>query len=83
MDKDDNGILGQLHGEAIAQATNALPDPATATDLNPSVLITVERVGRVRIRFVRKQARRAKHSHYFWAATRAERVSSSAPADPT
>ncbi|MEK7945711.1 hypothetical protein WKR98_13220 [Pigmentiphaga sp. YJ18] len=74
MDKDDNGILGQIHGEAIAHATNALPDPATATNLNPSVLITVEHVGRVRIRFVRKQARHNKHRHYFWSAVRAERV---------
>lgn len=79
MDKDDNGILGQIHGEAIAQATNALPDPATATDLNPSVLITVEHVGRVRIRFVRKQATHHKHSHYFWAGVRAEAV----PSDST
>ena len=76
---DDNGILARVPSWFVAQAIKTLPNPATAKDLHPSVVIDAGHAGRVRIFYRRMKATHHKHSHYFWAGVRAEAV----PSDST
>lgn len=71
---DENGILAQVSGEYVARAARTLPNPATAQDLTPNVVIDAGHAGRVRIFYQRMKATHHKHSHYFWSAKRAEPV---------
>lgn len=71
---DDNGILEQVGGNYIALAQQSLPPAATAEDRDYPVEIDAGHAGRVRVIFRRQKARRAKHSHWFWLARRADAV---------
>lgn len=71
---DDNGILEHVPGQYVAQALQSLPPPATAEDRDYQVEIDAGHAGMVRITFRRQKARRAKHSHWFWLAQRADQV---------
>ncbi|KAA5926345.1 hypothetical protein F1536_12390 [Achromobacter xylosoxidans] len=72
---DDNGILEQVPGQYVAQASHTLPLAATAEDRDYTVEIDAGHAGRVRLTFRRQKAKRAKRTHWFWSAKRAERVS--------
>ncbi|AKP88995.1 hypothetical protein [Achromobacter ruhlandii] len=69
---DDNGILEQVQGTYVAQAARTLPPAATAEDRDHSVEIDAGHTGLVRITFRRQKAKRAKHTHWFWSAKRAD-----------
>lgn len=69
-----NGILAQVPGDVIAVAGQRLPPPTHTGPEHQEVEIDAGHVGRVRLFFERKTARRAKHSHMFWSAYRAEPV---------
>jgi hypothetical protein len=69
-----NGILPQVPGDCIAEASLQLAQPTLAGPLHQEVEIDAGHVGRVRLFFERKTARRGRHSHQFWAAYRAEPV---------
>lgn len=71
---DDNGILGQVPGQYVAQAQQTLPPAATAEDRDYQVEIDAGHAGRVRIFYRKQKAKRGKFSHWFWAVKRAERV---------
>ena len=71
---DDNGILEHVPVQYVAQALQSLPPPATAADRDYQVEIDAGHAGMVRITFRRQKARRAKHSHWFWLAQRADKV---------
>lgn len=70
----DNGILAQVPGQFIAQASQTLPPAATAEDRDYPVEIEAGHLGPVRITFRKQKLKRAKHSHWFWLAQRAEKV---------
>ncbi|MFT7772806.1 hypothetical protein [Roseateles sp.] len=73
----DNGILGRVPGQHIAQASKSLPDPACAVDDEMLVEIDAGWVGRVRLTF-RKQRYsrpRSKTSYVAWFCRHAEAVS--------
>jgi len=69
-----NGILEQVPGPYVAQASLTLPPAATAEDRDYDVVIDAGHAGRVRLFFRKQKARRAKHSHWFWQAKRAEKA---------
>ncbi|MGE8690899.1 MAG: hypothetical protein ACN6PJ_27400 [Achromobacter sp.] len=71
---DDNGILEQVPGQYVARAALTLPPAATAEDHHYTVEIDAGHAGLVRITFRRQKAKRAKHSHWFWLARRADAV---------
>lgn len=71
---DDNGILEQVPGQYVARASLTLPPAATAEDRDYPVEIDAGHAGLVRVTFRRQMARRAKHSHWFWRARRADRI---------
>ncbi|CAB3680346.1 hypothetical protein [Achromobacter kerstersii] len=71
---ESNGILAQVPGQFTAQASQTLPPAATADDRDYDVVIEARHLGTVRITFRKHKAKRAKHSHWFWLAQRAERV---------
>lgn len=71
---DDNGILGQVPGQYVAQAQQTLPPAATAEDRDYQVEIDAGHAGRVRIFYRKQKAKRGKFSHWFWAVKRAERA---------
>lgn len=70
----DNGILAQVPGQFIAQASQTLPPAATAEDRDYPVEIEAGHAGQVRITFRKQKLKRAKHSHWFWLAQRADAV---------
>lgn len=71
---DDNGILEQVPGQYVAQAALTLPPAATAEDRDYPVEIDAGHAGLVRITFWRQKTRRAKRTHWFWSAKRADPV---------
>ncbi|MFY3311555.1 hypothetical protein [Achromobacter ruhlandii] len=71
---EDNGILEQVPGQYVAQAALTLPPAATAEDRDHLVEIDAGHAGRVRLTFRRQKAKRAKHTHWFWSAKRADAV---------
>ncbi|ASC63590.1 hypothetical protein B9P52_04465 [Achromobacter denitrificans] len=71
---EDNGILEQVPGQYVAQASHTLPPAATAEDRDYDVVIDAGHAGRVRLFFRKQKARRGKFSHWFWLAKRAEAV---------
>lgn len=71
---ENNGILEQVGGQYVAAANKNLPPAATAEDREYPVEIDAGHVGMVRIYFRKQKLKRAKHSHWFWLAQRAERV---------
>lgn len=70
----DNGILAQVPGQFIAQASQTLPPAGTAEDRDYDVEIDAGHLGAVRITFRKQKLKCAKHSHWFWLAQRADRV---------
>lgn len=71
---NENGILAAVPGQYVAQASLTLPPAATAEDRLYEVVIEAGHAGRVRLFFRKQKARRAKHSHWFWLALRADRA---------
>lgn len=71
---EDNGILEQVGGNYIAQAQLSLPPAVTAEDRDYPVEIDAGDAGMVRVIFRRQMTRRAKRSHWFWLARRADAV---------
>ncbi len=71
---DDNGILEQVGGPYVAGAIKTLPPAVTAEDRDYFVEIDAGHAGRVRLTFRKQKAKRAKHSHWFWSAKRAEKL---------
>ncbi|MBQ2647380.1 MAG: hypothetical protein IJF82_08400 [Achromobacter sp.] len=71
---EDNGILEQVQGQYVAQAAQTLPPVVTAEDRDYPVEIDAGHVGLVRITFRPQKTRRAKRTHWFWQAKRADRV---------
>lgn len=71
---ESNGILAQVPGQFIAQASQTLPPAGTAEARDYPVEIEAGHLGAVRITFRKQKMKRAKHSHWFWLAQRAERV---------
>ncbi|WP_063588221.1 hypothetical protein [Achromobacter ruhlandii] len=71
---EDNGILEQVGGQYIAEALQSLPPAVTAEDRDYPVEIDAGDAGMVRVIFRRQLTRRAKRSHWFWSAKRAEKV---------
>lgn len=71
---EDNGILEQVPGLYIAEAMKTLPPAVTAEDRDYDVVIDAGHAGLVRITFRRQKTRRAKRTHWFWLARRADRV---------
>ncbi|CAG9172984.1 hypothetical protein CURE108131_21135 [Cupriavidus respiraculi] len=69
-----NGILAQVPGDYVAAASLTLAPPTAAGPLHQEVEVDAGHVGRVRLFFEQKVARRGRHSHRFWAAYRAEPV---------
>lgn len=69
---EDNGILEQVPGQYVARAALTLPPAAAAEDCDHSVEIDAGHAGRVRITFRRQKTRRAKRTHWFWQAKRAD-----------
>lgn len=76
---EDNGILGRVPGQYIAAAGKNLPDPTTSTAEEVSAVVDAAWLGQVRVTFRRSRVRHHKHSHWFWAAFRADAVSAPAP----
>lgn len=71
---ENNGILEQVGGQYIAEALQSLPPAVTAEDRDYPVEIDAGDAGMVRVIFRRQLTRRAKRSHWFWSAKRAEKV---------
>ncbi|MBO9332926.1 hypothetical protein GHR37_27670 [Achromobacter xylosoxidans] len=71
---NESGILEKVPGAYVAQASHTLPPAATAEDRFYEVVIEAGHAGRVRLFFRKQKARRAKHSHWFWQAKRAEKA---------
>lgn len=71
---DDNGILEQVPGLYVAQAQQTLPPAATAEDRDYAVEIDAGHAGLVRVTFQRQKTRRAKRTHWFWQARRADAI---------
>ncbi|MFY2599469.1 hypothetical protein ACOTHJ_21150 [Achromobacter xylosoxidans] len=71
---EDNGILEQVPGQYVAQAALTLPPAATAEDRDYTVEIDAGHAGPVRLTFRRQKTRRAKRTHWFWLAQRADAV---------
>ena len=73
----DNGVLGRVPSQFIAQACKSLPDPACALEDELSVDIDAAWAGRVRLTF-RKQRYsrpRGKTSYVAWLCRHAEALS--------
>lgn len=70
----DNGILAQVPGQFIAQASQTLPPAGTAEDRDYPVEIDAGHLGAVRITFRKQKAKHGKSSHWFWSAKRAEKA---------
>lgn len=70
----ENGILAQVPGQFIAQASQTLPTAGTAEDRDYHAEIEAGHAGLVRVTFRRQKARRNKTTHWFWSARRADQV---------
>ncbi len=70
----DNGILSRVRGDYIAQALATLQPPTRDGANQHQVVIDAGHLGAVRLYIERKQVRHRKHSHFYWAAYRAEAV---------
>ncbi|MCY1519212.1 hypothetical protein D9M68_539600 [compost metagenome] len=70
----ENGILAEVQGQYVAQASLTLPPAAGAEDRLYEVVIDAGHTGRVRLFFRKMKAKRGKFSHWFWAIKRAEKV---------
>jgi len=71
---NENGILAEVPGQYVAEGKQSLPPAETAEDREYPVEINAGHVGPVRIFFRKQKLKRAKHSHWFWLAQRAERL---------
>lgn len=69
-----NGILGQVPGHIIAQASQHLSAPDPFGPVHTEVEIDAYHLGLVRLFFELKKVRHHKHSHWIWSAYRAEPV---------
>jgi len=81
----DNGILGRVPGQYIAQASKSLPDPACVVADEMCVEIDAAWAGRVRLTF-RKQRYsrpRGKTSYVAWLCRHAELITIAGPASLT
>lgn len=72
--EENNGILAEVPGQYVAQASLTLPPAAAAEDREYPVEIDAGHAGRVRIFYRKQKAKRGKFSHWFWQARRAEKV---------
>ena len=72
----DNGILGRVPSQYIAQASKSLPDPACATEDEMCVEIDAAWAGRVRLTFKKQRYSRprGKMSYFAWLCRHAEPV---------
>lgn len=78
---ESNGILGRVPGDRIAAALQTLPPPSA---LGPETAAGIadggHDLGLVQFTIERKRVKHGRHSHYYWAATRAEAVAECTPA---
>lgn len=76
----DNGILGRVPSQFVAQACKSLPDPACAVDDEMQVEIDAGWAGRVRLTFRRQRYSRprGKTTYYSWLCRHAEPVADAA-----
>ncbi|MNV32307.1 hypothetical protein D3C71_1236410 [compost metagenome] len=72
--EEDKGILAEVPGQYVAQASLTLPPAVTAEDREYPIEIEAGHVGRVHIYFQKQKTKRGKFSHWFWLARRAERI---------
>lgn len=74
-----NGILARVPGQAIAQASKSLPDPACALDDEMVVEIDTARAGRVRLTFRKQRYSRPRGniSYFSWLCRHAEQIAPS------
>jgi len=72
----DNGILGRVPSQFVAQACKSLPDPACAVDDEMRVEIDAGWAGRVRLTFRRQRYSRprGKTAYFSWLCRHAEPV---------
>ncbi len=75
-------ILRKVRGDQVSAALQTLPPPTHLSPLTAVVLYDVEGIGLVEFSVERLQARRGKHSHYFWCAVRAARVDTTDSGEP-
>lgn len=70
----DNGILGRVPSQFVAQACKTLPDPACAVDDEMRVEIDAGWAGRVRLTFRRQRYSRprGKTTYFSWLCRHAE-----------
>ncbi|MCE4556856.1 hypothetical protein [Pelomonas cellulosilytica] len=70
----DNGILGRVPSQYVAQALNSLPAPACTVDDEIRVEVDADWAGRVCLTFKKQHYRRsrAKTSYCSWLCTYAE-----------
>ncbi|MDF3822238.1 hypothetical protein P3G55_20205 [Leptospira sp. 96542] len=71
----NNGILGKVQGQYVAEAIQSLPSPDPGSPQFLTAEVDAGWVGRVRIRFQLLKHRHHKSVHYFWSAEFAEPVS--------
>jgi len=71
---DDSNILALLPGDSVGQATQTLPDPATAMQPRLDTTIHVPDFGLVRFTCKRMCHQRGKMRHWFWTAEKAVAV---------
>lgn len=76
-----NGILSRLRGDQIANALALLPPASAAEPSHRDLEVRFEGWGLVRLLVEKRRARHRRHSHYFWAAYRAEPVKSDDPGE--
>lgn len=79
----DNGILGRVPSQFVAQACKTLPDPACAVDDELQVEIDAGWAGRVRLTFRRQRYSRprGKTTYFSWLCRHAEPVPSAGTDD--
>ena len=79
----DNGILGRVPSQFVAQACKTLPDPACAVDDELCVDIDAGWAGRVRLTFRRQRYSRprGKTSYFSWLCRHAAPVPADVPAN--
>lgn len=67
-----NSILGRVQGNYIAAGLQTLGPATAAAPSHHEVLIEAGHLGTVRLFIEKKLVRHNGHSHYYWAAYRAE-----------
>ena len=81
--RDSNGILASIPAGGITPDPHTLlPNPTTAEDRPYVVVVDVDHIGRVRMFYRRAKVRHRKHSHWYWAAFRAEKADADEPISP-